>query len=507
MNAPSLLVPFDQAIRNLFPDAPLGPDNQIVLPHGIAETTILRRLGLNVPAPVNTHYQYSGTRPPFRVQRVTVEMLTMNQRAYVLSGMGVGKTACPLWAYDFLRQQGQVKKMLIVAPLSTLEFVWVAEMLKIQSPYKAVVVYGSNKEKRLKLLKEDADIYITNHDGAVVLHDELLKRDDIDVLVIDELAVYRNRTTRTKLMKALAAKKKWVWGMTGSPAPKAPTDVWNQANIVTPDTIPKFFNQFRSQLMYKATSFLWLPKSDAHEKAYEVLQPSVRFTLEDVGELPGYISRVQEVPLGPLQKKIYNEIRKDGLAILQSGDFISPVNKGVLENKLLQISLGYVYVNDKVVALDNQARITAILDILEGTDEQVLIFGAYKHAIHAIHEAVTHAGFKSAVVTSDTPARDRSVIFNAFQNENAYKVIVGHPGCMAHGLTLTAASIVIWPGPITSLEIYDQANARVRRTGQTKKQLFLHLAGTPAEKRRYSALTDAQNQQYKLLDMFEEELL
>jgi SNF2 family DNA or RNA helicase len=493
-------------IRNLFPSAPLDAEGRLVIPHGIAETTILRRLGMAVPAPVNHHYQYTGNRTPFAVQKTTVEMLTMNQRAYVLSGMGVGKTACPLWAYDFLRQQGQVQKMLIVAPLSTLEFVWVAEMLKIMSPYKAVVLHG-DRAKRLKLLSEDADIYIINHDGVKVVYEELLKRADIDTLVIDELAVYRNNTGRSKRMKVLAARMKFAWGMTGSPAPHAPTDVWQQANILTPNTIPKYFTQFRHQTMVKVSNFLWVPKKDAHEHAYSVLQPSVRFTLEDVGELPGYISRIVDVPLGPQQKRIYNEIRKDGLALLTGGDIISPINKGVLENKLLQISLGYVYIGDRVAVLDNQARIDAILDILDSTDEQVLIFGAYKHAIHAFHEAITRAGHTAAVVTSDTPARERAIIFNGFQNERAHRVIVGHPGCMAHGLTLTAASIVIWPGPINSLEIYDQANARVRRTGQSKKQLFLHLCGTPAERHRYAALTSAQDQQNKLLDMFEEELL
>jgi SNF2 family DNA or RNA helicase len=81
-----------------------------------------------------------------------------------------------------------------------------------------------------------------------------------------------------------------------------------------------------------------------------------------------------------------------------------------------------------------------------------------------------------------------------------------HPQCLAHGLTLTAADTVVWFGPITSLEIYDQANARIRRVGQKQKQQFLHLQGTPTEKRLYSMLINKQNVQNQLLEMFRGDL-
>ena len=128
-----------------------------------------------------------------------------------------------------------------------------------------------------------------------------------------------------------------------------------------------------------------------------------------------------------------------------------------------------------------------------------------KHAIHGIAEYLEGKGWRVGIVTSDTPPKQRAVIFDSFQSRSELDAIVGPPGCMAHGLTLTNADTVLWPGPITSLEIYDQANARIRRTGQTRKQQFLHLAGSPTEKRMYNALIEQQDVQNKLLSLFEDE--
>ena len=82
--------------------------------------------------------------------------------------------------------------------------------------------------------------------------------------------------------------------------------------------------------------------------------------------------------------------------------------------------------------------------------------------------------------------------------------MLAHPGCISHGLTLTAADTVIWYSPITSLETYDQANARIRRVGQQHKQQLLHLQSTPVERKIYKLLQSKQKVQEKLLDMFED---
>ena len=109
-------VPFRDDVRNLFPSAKqvrISGNEILVVPHGPMETYLLRKLGYEVPAPINTHYDYRGGNP-FDVQRKTCALLTMNPRAYVLNGMGTGKTKAALWAWDYLRSTRNAKKMLVV---------------------------------------------------------------------------------------------------------------------------------------------------------------------------------------------------------------------------------------------------------------------------------------------------------------------------------------------------------------------------------------------------------
>ena len=112
--------------------------------------------------------------------------------------------------------------------------------------------------------------------------------------------------------------------------------------------------------------------------------------------------------------------------------------------------------------------------------------------------------FRSAVVSGDTPAGKRSDIFHTFQNTDKYKVLLVHPACLAHGITLTAATTAIWVSPVLDLETFDQANARIRRVGQKHKQQIIMIQGTPVERRVYSMLRNKQRIQEQLLQLFEE---
>lgn len=435
-------------------------------------------------------------------------MLTLEQRAYVLNGMGTGKTKACLWAYDYLRSNGVCGKMLVSAPLSTLTFTWARELFATVPHIKYAVLHGSKAKRLEKLADPDVDVFIINHDGHRVIFDELMKRVDINVLVIDELAVFRNgQSVRNKTMKRLADRMDWVWGMTGSPIPTSPTDAWAQARVITPNTVPKYFSRFREDLMAKVGAFKWVPKPDAVDKAFAAMQPAVRFTLDDVVELPDMVERYVDIELGTTQAKIYKALVEQCYVAVQNHE-ITAANAGAVMMKLLQVSTGWVYDKDhNIVSLDNNDRVTALLDAIESTDRKVLVFAPFKHALDGISSALTKGGYDHAVVDGDTPALARAEVFSAFQNTDKYRVILAHPQCLAHGITLTAADTVIWFAPVLSLEIYDQANHRIRRVGQAHKQLVLHLQSTPVEKRIYSMLKSKQKVQSELLKLFEEETL
>ena len=160
----------------------------VVVPHRVEETTVLRNLGFTVPAPVGYYYSWPGKYTPFEAQKKTVEFLTQNSRAFCNNDIGTGKTISLLWAYDYLRARGLHQRALVVTPLSTLERTWADEVFCSFPHLNAAVLHGS-RQKRIKLLADRSyDLYLINHDGLEIIQDELKDRDDISLVIVDELA-------------------------------------------------------------------------------------------------------------------------------------------------------------------------------------------------------------------------------------------------------------------------------------------------------------------------------
>lgn len=469
-------------------------EDMLAVPHGIDETLVLRNLQIAVPAPILSHYDWPGGRTPFDVQRKTAAMLTMNPRMHCLNGMGTGKTRTALWASDFLRRQGRIKRTLVVAPLSTLTSVWEREIFQVLYGKKALVLFG-DRAKRLKLLAMEADYYIVNHDGVAVIADELFKRDDINCFLLDEAAVYRNNSAaRTKLMRKLAATRDYVWSFTGSPTPHEPYDAFAQARIVTPWNVSNTnFTQFRDRVMFKVGQFRYIPKPDATETVMEILSPCVRYSLDDVVELPDVSYVHRPVDLSVTAKKVYKALSDHMTAELSFGN-VSAVNQGVLLSKLLQVAAGWVYQSDgtNVMVDARNPRLDAVVDIVESTERKVLVFVPFIAAVDGVAKHLKDAGYKFETVYGDVSQTERTRIFNRFRVDPELKGVVAHPQCMAHGLTLTEADTIIWFSPTTSLETFEQANARIRRIGQQHKQQVIMLGGTPVEKKVYRKLEEKQ---------------
>lgn len=501
-------VPVDPTILNTIPSAkvvtfegkPLA-----VVPHNVDTTRFLRNLGHEVPAPILSQYDWAGGTP-FDIQMRTAALLTMNARAYVLNGMGTGKTKASLWSWHYLYQTRQAGKLLVVAPLSTLNFTWAREVFQTLPGVKVQVLHGTRQKRLAKFNDPEADVYIINHDGIAVIADELEKRKDIDTMILDELAVYRNGTaTRTKVTRKVTARMKWAWGMTGSPTPNLPTDAWSQCTLLTPHTVPKYFNRFRDEVMHKMTQFKWVPKHGALDRVFEVMQPAVRFTLDDVVELPDVVERTIDIEMGAKQAKVYKQMEEHAHTLVSNKE-ITAMNAGAVLNKLLQISCGYIYTREKeIVTLDNDERLTALVDAVNSTDRKVIVFVPFVHALEGIKARLTHEGYDVRSVSGATPKGERDQIFNLFQNSSGIKVLVAHPACMAHGLTLHAANTIIWFAPLPNLEIFDQANARIRRIGQKHRQQILMFSASKAEQRMYAKLRAKQKVQNLLLEMFAED--
>jgi SNF2 family DNA or RNA helicase len=508
-----IVVPWNETLANLVPtarDFAHHGQRMLLLPNEHAEAKVARQIGIAVPAPVLTRYNWRGHKP-WAVQKISAALLTESPRAYVLSDFGTGKTRTALWAADYLMlNDPKVKRTLIAAPLSTLTPTWESELFKLFPRAKVQLLYG-DKQTRLKRLAEDADFYIINHHGLSLLREQLAAR-GFGVFVLDELAVFRNK--KTDLWKAANAIIRggagipYVWGMTASPRPKAPTDAWGQIKLLTPDTTTQTFTRFRDMTMMQMSAFKWAARKNANDIVFAQMQPSVRFSLNDVTELPPTTYRTVEVPLEPGAASAYKQMVQKMITLTKGGETITAVNEAALQSKLLQVATGYIYTDKHgTCRLPNQTRLDAMVEIIEANSQKVIVFCPFKHTLSGVAAELQKKKISFAMINGDTPVFQRNKVFKDFMETPDPFVIAAHPGCMSHGLTLTAASTVIWYGPINNFEIYQQANARIIRPGQTSKTTVIHLVGTPVEKLMHRRLQEKGTFQGLLLELFQQQEL
>ena len=494
-----LVLPFRKDVMNLAPHAK-SDGKHIVLPHRRDETKMLRNLGLDAPAPI-LHYYDWGDTTPFDNQKETAALLTMNPRVYVLSEMGVGKTRAAIFALDWLLQIGEAKKVLIVAPLSTLNPTWRAELLRVMPTEHVEILHGTRAQRINRLTNSKARIFIINHDGVEVVQSALVQC-AFDVVIVDELLVYKNpRTSRWKSLNPIATPAKFVWGMTGAPTPNSPIDAYGQIKLLTPQRVGRF-TQFREQVMQKVSTFTWLPRHGHAEMIHTLMQPSVRFRLRDCHDIPETTYVTRTVPLSKEQTAFYDAMYKHAFTQYKEHS-VTAVNEGVKMGKLLQISCGYVKANTgQMLGLNPAQRLSEITELLQECDHKVIVFVPYINALKQVYNHVlkTHT---AELIYGDVSKKERDRIFYEFQNSDTPRVLVAQPDAMSHGLTLTRSKMIIWYSAVNDLDTYIQANARIVRAGQDSKTMIVHLEGTPIERRVYKRLQNKEKLQGTLLGMFE----
>lgn len=475
----------------------------LAIPFALDIVKMLRNMDIPVPSPILYEYDWNGTSP-FDSQKTTADLLTIHDRAYVLSEMGVGKTRAALYAFDYLRKLGLVSKLLIVAPLSTLTAVWENEIFECFPHLTTAVLYG-DKKKRLRILGQQANVYIINHDGVQVLHTELFGRRDINAVVIDELAVYRNsRSARWKFLKPIVERSQYAWGLTGSPTPNAPTDAYGQVRLLTPQRAGLTFKSFRDRTMRQISQFKWVPRQEALDVVWETMQPAVRFTRDQCFDLPETTYSTRRVTLPAAAQHAYKKMY-DELSIQVKNKEVTAANEGVKLSKLLQISAGFAYdSNGDGQYIGGVERVKEIIQCVEQTEHKVIIFAGYRYLVDVL-AGVLGRLYECAKIHGDVPKKERDEIFFSFQKSAHPRLLIAHPATMSHGLTLTSAATIIWASPLPSLEIYEQANARITRSGQRNQTHIIHIEATEAEKLIYQRLRRKAKLQGTLLDMFRDQ--
>jgi SNF2 family DNA or RNA helicase len=470
-----------------------------VMPHRIEETKILRNLGIHTPSPILSQYTWKGRFMPFAHQRTTADFIVMNQRCFVFSGCGTGKSKSVIWAADYLREAHQVGKVLVVCPLSVVG-VWEDELFDTVPHYGVSALIGS-KESRLKKLAGNHDIYITNFDGVKTLLTDL-QAAKFDMIIIDEGSdAYRNAgTDRHKAMMKLLKPDTRLVVMTATPTPTGPTDAYGLAMLVNPRGVTSF-SRWRDMVMRKSGQFKWVPKPNWEKHVHDLLQPAIKFDTEDCIDLPPITTMYRAAPMGAEQSRVYAQM-KHALVTHVNGGEVKAVNAAVLLTKLLQISMGNVIGTDGTPkTLDNDKRLATLLEVVREAGNKAIVYVPFRASQNQVHEFLIANGLTAEVVNGDVPQKERTDIFREFQN-GALQVIVAHPQTASHGLNLNAASNIIWFGPIFSLERYVQANARVARPGQKNHMNIHHIYATEVEKQVFRALSQKGRMLDTVMELF-----
>jgi len=478
---------------------------EIAVYWGLDEARVLKNLGVkNVPSPITKRYNWPGKYKPMAHQIETAAFLTLHKKAFVFSEPGTGKTLSALWAADYLMTRGDVRRCLILCPLSIMQSAWMGDLNSSIIHRSAVVAHHSQASRRIEMVQQSYEFVITNYDGLNLIADEVVNDGRFDLIIVDEANAYKTITTkRWKALKSLITPTTHLWMLTGTPASQSPADAYGLAKLVNPEGVPKFFTAWRDKVMQKLTQFKWIAKPSAADEVHRALQPAIRFTKEQCLDLPPVMTMTREVPLTPQQAKYYN-LLKDRMMVQAAGETITAVNAAAGVSKLLQISCGAAYTDDKeIVEFDSAPRLAVLEEILEETSRKVIIFALFRSTISTIHAYLTKKNIAAECIHGDVPPTKRADIIRRFQIDKDPRVLVMQPQASAHGITLTAADTVVFYGPLMSVEQYTQCIARADRKGQdSDKVTVVHIEGSPIEKKMFKALQAKVSDHALLTELF-----
>lgn len=367
----------------------------------------------------------------------------------------------------------EVDKVLVVAPLRVAQSVWAQEAAKWDhtSHLRCVRVLGSAASRRAALAT-DADVYIINRENVAWLVDELGRKWPFDMVVLDELSSFKNRSSaRWKALRKVRGKIRRIVGLTGTPSPNGLIDLWSQVYLLDggealEHTLGGYRERyFRPGRRNGMTVFEWIPKQGAEEAIYKRLEGlCMSMKSADYLTMPECIYNVVKVPLEAKAWKLYREMERDALFELK-GQVITAANAATVTGKLLQLAQGAVYDEGGSWHVIHDAKIDALEDIVEAANgKSVLVYYAFKSDLERLK-----AAFPDAVELRTEADVER-------WNDWKIPMLLAHPDSAGHGLNLqNGGCIMVWFGLTWSLEKYQQANARLYRQGQSQTVVIHHL--------------------------------
>jgi SNF2 family DNA or RNA helicase len=258
--------------------------------------------------------------------------------------------------------------------------------------------------------------------------------------------------------------------------------------------------------MYKVGMYRWLPKPQSQQIVHTILQPAIRFEKDQCLDLPDVTFVERDAPLTAQQMKYYKLLKRQ-MTMSADGEQVTSVNAATNINKLLQISGGAVYTDTReVIEFDVSNRLKVIEEVINEASHKVLVFVPFTHTIELLNKYLTAANIPCAVINGQVPVSRRHDIINDFQTTENIRVLIIQPQAASHGLTLTAANVIIWYAPMTSVETYLQANARINRPGQKNPMTIVHIKGSEVETKLYKMLSSNIDNHTKIIDLYRQEI-
>ena len=395
----------------------------------------------------------------------------------------VDKTVITLTALnDLIFDELKVSKALVIAPLRVAQVSWPNEVKKWDHlKYLDISVIVGDLKKRKAAINADAQVYIINRENIKWLVEYYDKNGlcwDFDCVIIDELSSFKNHQSQRfrYLRKIRPFVKRWV-GLTGTPTSNGLIDLWAEIGILDGgERLGRFIGRFRESYfkpgsMNPSTGvvFSYIPRPGAEEKIYERISDiTISMKALDYLHLPDCIYVNHEVEMSPAEKKLYDQLKSDLIIPTEDGD-IDAANAASLSNKLLQMSNGAVYDENKEARFIHNHKLEMLEDLIEAANGQpVLIAYWFKHDRSRIMQHLSKAGYEIRDIRSSEDIE--------LWNNGSIPVALIHPASAGHGLNIQSGGhILIWFGLTWSLELYQQTNARLWRQGQQEIVTIHHI--------------------------------
>lgn len=408
---------------------------------------------------------------PHNYQECAIEKIIENPACALFLSMGLGKTVITLTAInELMYNYFEVNKVLVIAPLRVAKMTWSQELEKWDHlKYLTMSKVLGTKQQRLDALKKDADIYVINRENTEWLINLYGKSWPFDMVVIDELSSFKsNRSRRFKALRKVRPLIKRIVGLTGTPTPNGLIDLWPQMYLLDRgERLGKTITSYREKYFIPGRRnwqtgvvYEYILKPGAEEQIYEKISDiCVSMKAEDYLEVPELIEIPVEIELETKDYQRYKKFERDLLLPVSEDENIEALSAAALSNKLLQMANGAIYDDEKNVHVIHDEKLKALEEIIEAANgKPVIVYYNYKHDLERIQKHFK----ETRTIKDEKDIKD--------WNQGKIPILLLHPASAGHGLNLQeGGNIIVWFGLNWSLELFQQANARLHRQGQTSK--------------------------------------